>query len=133
MAGRIRNVGIVVAVAALVIGVAWFKESRRPDETTPVTSAPAANLPRLVDVGSTTCDACKRLAPVLDELRREYEGRVIVDFIDSYKHPSAKLLYDVRAIPTLILFNADDEEVWRQEGFVSKENLIARFAQVGVK
>ena len=133
MRRRILNVVIVLTVVGLVGGVAWFKESGRADLTAPATSAPGENLPRLVDVGSSKCDACKKLAPILEELRREYAGRVIVDFIDSYEHPSAKLLYGVRAIPTQILFDADDEEVWRHEGFISKEDLVARFAEVGVK
>jgi len=73
------------------------------------------------------------MAPILAELRKEYEGRVIVEFIDVWKNPAAAKPYDTRLIPTQILYDREGREVWRHEGFISKEDLIARFAEVGIE
>lgn len=49
--------------------------------------APPPPVPRLVDIGSATCIPCKMLAPILEELSREYAGRLQVDFYDVRKDP----------------------------------------------
>jgi thioredoxin 1 len=102
----------------------------------PTTSAPAtapARLPRVVDLGADKCKACKDLAPILVELRKEYEGRVNVEFIDVWKNPRAGEPYKYRVIPTQVFFSADGKEVWRHEGFLAKADFIAKFAELGVK
>ena len=91
-------------------------------------------LPRLVDLGADTCVPCKKLAPILEELRREYVGRLSVEFIDVWKDPPAKEPYKIRLIPTQILYDAEGRELWRHEGFISKEDLKALFKEkVGVE
>ncbi|MFH1749011.1 MAG: thioredoxin domain-containing protein [Planctomycetota bacterium] len=105
-------------------------------QATKSTTPPAADakLPRLVDLGATSCKACKALAPILDALREEYKGRLDVEFIDVWKNPSAKAPYKIRVIPTQILYDREGNEVWRHEGFISKEDLKKLFAEkVGVK
>lgn len=93
-----------------------------------------AKLPRLVDLGAHKCKQCIALAPILDALREEYKGRLSVEFIDVWKNPDAATPYRIRLIPTQILYTAEGKEVWRHEGFISKEDLKALFAEkVGVK
>ena len=97
-------------------------------------SAPAARLPRLLDLGADKCLACRKLAPILEALREEYQGRLVVEFCDVWKDPAPAKKYGIRLIPTQILFDRDGREVWRHEGFISKEELQALIAQkVGVK
>jgi len=104
------------------------------DSEGPATSVEAPKkLPRVVDLGADKCIPCKKMAPILVELRKEYEGRVVVDFIDVWKNPKAGEQYRIRVIPTQIFFDADGNEVWRHEGFLSKEQFIAKFAEMGVK
>lgn len=92
-----------------------------------------AKRPRLVDLGATGCKACKALAPILDALREEYKGRLDVEFIDVWKNRSAAQPYGIRVIPTQILYDRDGKELWRHEGFISKEDLQKLFAEkVGV-
>lgn len=155
--GSATNIFAILAVVALVAGAAWFKSQRTETPTEkmaqstqpvqvvtaevvtttaekPVQAAAAETLPRLVDLGADKCKACKTLAPILDALREEYQNRLRVDFIDVWKNPSAQRPYSIRLIPTQILFDKDGNEVWRHEGFISKEDLKAIFAEkVGVK
>jgi thioredoxin 1 len=101
---------------------------------TAATRPATAELPRLVDLGADKCKACKALAPILEELRKEYKGRLTVEFIDAWKNPDAGGLYGIRLIPTQILYDKTGREVWRHEGFISKKDLKALFAEkVGIK
>jgi thioredoxin 1 len=99
----------------------------------PTTTAAAKKLPGVVDLGADKCKACKELAPILVQLRKEYEGRVTVEFIDVWKNPKAGEPYKFRVIPTQIFFDAEGKEVWRHEGFLPKTDFIAKFAELGVK
>ncbi len=127
---KANNVVILVAVVLVVGGVAWFRTAR---EEVPATQPAAERLPRVLDLGADKCKACKELAPIIEELRKEYAGRVIVDFIDVWKDPKAGEPYKIRAIPTQIFFDADGREVWRHEGFLPKADFVAKFAELGVK
>ncbi len=92
-----------------------------------------AKLPNLVDLGRNTCIPCKMMAPILEELKKEYEGRVIVEVIDLREDREAARKYRIRVIPTQILFDANGNEVWRHEGYIPKEKLEAKLAEVVVK
>jgi thioredoxin 1 len=100
---------------------------------TPTTAASTAKLPRVVDLGADKCKACKELAPILEELKKEYAGRMTVEFIDVWKNPKAGDPYKIRVIPTQIFFDADGKEVGRHEGFLPKADFIAKFKELGVK
>lgn len=102
---------------------------------TPVTPVPAvpARLPRVVDLGRTTCIPCKMMAPILEQLKAEYAGRVTVDFIDISENTAAAQQYGIRSIPTQIFFDANGNEVSRHEGFFPKEEIVKIFQQMGVR
>jgi thioredoxin 1 len=89
-------------------------------------------LPLLVDLGKGTCIPCKKMKPILDELKVEYQGRAIVKIIDLRYEPQAAKKYGIRLIPTQIFFDAEGNEVYRHEGFMDKQAIKAKFAEVGV-
>ena len=91
-----------------------------------------ASLPRLVDLGSDRCQSCLAMVPVLEALTNEYEGRLEVLFIDVWKEPARGKPYEIRLIPTQIFYDSDGEEVFRHEGFFSKEDILAKWKEVGV-
>jgi thioredoxin 1 len=92
---------------------------------------PTAGIPRLVDVGADRCIPCKAMAPILEELRAEYAGRMQVDFIDVWKNPAAGDPYNVYGIPTQIFFDEHGRELARHHGFLSKEGILATWRRVG--
>jgi thioredoxin 1 len=97
------------------------------------TNAPAkAKLPRLLDLGAGKCIPCKMMAPILEDLKREYEGQMQVDFIDVWKDPSAGKAYGINLIPTQIFYGAGGKELFRHEGFFSKEDILAKWKKLGV-
>ena len=60
--------------------------------------------PVLVDFWAEWCGPCKQLSPVLDELAKEFEGKVTIAKVNIDENPEAPQKYGVRGIPTLILF-----------------------------
>jgi len=88
-------------------------------------------LPKLIDLGADKCIPCKMMKPILDELRSEYKGILDVVFIDVWKDPAPGKQYGIRVIPTQILFDANGKELFRHEGFFSKEDILAKWKELG--
>ena len=128
------KVAIVVAlVAAVAVVVAIKQTGPKPatDKAAPDQEA-AAGLPRLVDLGSTTCITCKMMAPILEDLKKEYDGRLQVDFIDVNENAEVGRQYGIKLIPTQIFFDASGQERFRHEGFFAKEDILAKWKELGI-
>lgn len=142
-----KNLAIVAAVIA-VAGIVFALKHNQSQSSEPsaaanaeavpasadaTTSAPApAALPRLVDLGADKCIPCKQMAPILAELKTAYAGQLEVEFIDVWKNPGAGEAYGVRIIPLQIFFDAEDNELFRHEGFYGKEDILAKWKELGV-
>jgi len=113
-------------------------EASKPSPTTPPaagqSSAATGNksLPALLDLGSSGCVPCQQMAPILEELAAEYKGRVDVKVIDVYEQQEVARRYGVRLIPTQIFFDAQGKEVFRHLGFFPKEEIVAKFKELGL-
>jgi thioredoxin 1 len=90
-------------------------------------------LPRLVDLGADKCIPCKMMAPILKELKEEYAGRLEVVFLDVWKNPELTDKYNLRLIPTQIFYDASGKELFRHEGFYSREDILAKYKQLGIE
>ena len=93
--------------------------------------APTQKLPHLVDLGADKCIPCKMMAPILEELRNEYKGKLQVEFIDVWEDRSAGDQYGIRVIPTQIFFDPSEKELFRHVGFISKEDILAKWKELG--
>jgi thioredoxin 1 len=90
-------------------------------------------LPRLVDLGADKCIPCKLMAPVLADLKTNYVGQLEVEFIDVWKNPDAAKPYKLKLIPTQILYDTQGKELFRHQGFFSKEDILAKWKELGVE
>jgi len=93
----------------------------------------AAKLPKLLDLGADKCIPCKMMAPILVELKKEYAGRLEVEFIDVWKNPDAGQRYGIQMIPTQIFYDAEGKERFRHVGFMGKEDILAKWKELGVE
>lgn len=79
--------------------------------------------PVLVDFFATWCGPCKAMSPILDEVAKKVQGKARVLKIDVDKNKQAAATYQVRGVPTLILFK-NGKQLWRQSGVVDANQLV---------
>ncbi|MBW7866113.1 MAG: thioredoxin family protein [Candidatus Hydrogenedentes bacterium] len=135
--------GIVLLLAAAVAATLYAKQGTAPE---PESSAPAVSaatdpakpddsepkLPLLLDLGATKCVPCKAMAPILEELKVEQAAHFRVVFVDVWKNPDDAKKHKINLIPTQIFFDADGKELFRHEGFFGKEDILAKWRELGV-
>lgn len=86
-----------------------------------------AKVPVLVDFFATWCGPCRMVAPTLDAIAQEMEGKACVFKVDIDQSPDIAARYRVSAVPTMILFK-DGEEAKRAMGAQPKESIMELFA-----
>ena len=145
------KIAIVVALAVTVAAAVTLKQNKgkAPAESNAVTvttgtNAPAENtgdlavavanakLPKLLDLGAGKCIPCKMMAPILEDLKKEYAGRMNVEFIDVWQNPDAGKQYGIEMIPTQIFYDAEGKELFRHTGFFAKEDILGKWKELGV-
>lgn len=138
-----QRVIIAVVVALGLIGALLWRTTQQAEEPGPSPAvvaaaevvahleAPAAPLPRLVELGSDKCASCKAMSPVLDELRAAHPTTLQVDFIDVFKHPEQAEAFKVQIIPSQAFLAPDGRELYRHTGFFAADAIRAKWAELG--
>lgn len=81
--------------------------------------------PTLVDFYADWCGPCKFMAPVLQEVKKELGEDVVIVKIDVDKNQALAAKFNVRSIPTLMLFKGG-KIIWREAGVMNKQQLIQK-------
>jgi thioredoxin 1 len=132
---------MLIAVLGLIIlaalfGTVWaqffstpgkaFASPAKPDQSS------VSGRVTMIDLGATACIPCKMMAPIIEELQKEYAGKADIIFIDVWKNPAQGKKYGIRAIPTQIFFDAEGREFYRHTGFMNKKQIIEILSRMGV-
>ena len=149
-----NNLTKVIIVLTLIVAVGIviaFKDQNPPPEpvapedsqlasspaessvSEPVQAEPVeiAALPKLIDLGAGTCIPCKMMAPILEQLKTDFKTDFEVVFIDIRENPEQGNEYEIKLIPTQIFFDATGKELFRHEGFYSREDILAKWKEFG--
>ncbi|GAA4370196.1 hypothetical protein GCM10023185_44520 [Hymenobacter saemangeumensis] len=79
-------------------------------------------MPVLVDFYATWCGPCKTMAPILEQVAAQHQGKLRIIKIDVDRNPAVAQQFKVQSIPTLLLFS-QGQPVWRQAGVVPAPQL----------
>jgi thioredoxin 2 len=82
------------------------------------------DVPVVVDFYADWCGPCKVMAPILDDVARDFQGRALVTKLDTDRNPTMAVRFAIRGIPTLIVFR-DGREFRREVGAVPRQRLEA--------
>jgi len=120
------KVAVPVLIALVVVGIYIFKKAEEnrlnalvqaeevredslPLEISSVDleKIKSYGVPFVIDFGSDSCIPCKEMAPVLETLHEEFQGKAIVQFVDVWKNQTAAIDFPISVIPTQVFYNAD--------------------------
>lgn len=142
---------LIVVVLIVVVGIVFaLKQKNKAPASEPLASVNSGtmtesshegsknieakvNPPRLVDLGAGKCIPCKMMKPILEELKKDYAGTLSVEFIDVWENPDEAPKYNIKLIPTQIFYDATGKELYRHEGFFSKEDILAKWKEFGIE
>lgn len=140
---QFRYLAIVLAIAIVAIGVVFVIKERQepPAELDPSAGDNALDRvlgqgkPVIADFGRDTCIPCKKMAPILEELAREYRGKAHILVLDLSEPVNQKLArrYRVTAIPTQVFFDSQGNQVDVHIGFMPKKEIVRKLEELGVR
>lgn len=120
---KTKKTTFIIHIVAVILMTLMFMSCGKADKGTP----------KLLDLGADKCIPCKEMAPILEELKKEYAGVLEVEFIDVWKpeNQQAAEKYGIKSIPTQIFFDPEGKELWRHAGFISREDILKKWKELG--
>lgn len=121
-------------ITCLLLLSATAAHAELPSATTAmVNQTLVSGKPTVIDLGARTCIPCKKMAPILEGLAKEYQGKANILFIDVREDGAAGERFKVRMIPTQLFFDAKGKEVKRHIGFMDKAAILKELKAAGLK
>ncbi|UFS70628.1 thioredoxin family protein [Geomonas sp. RF6] len=123
-----------LAAMAIILALAAQAHAELPSASAAaIQQALTSGKPVVIDLGARTCIPCKKMAPILEGLSKEYRGKANVLFIDVHADRAAAEQFRIQMIPTQIFFNAQGKEVKRHIGFLEKAEIVKYLQTAGLK
>jgi len=137
MKKHVKIISLGVLALIVLIGVFWSQFSQKPSEATFPESHVSGEIPvkgmvTMVDLGANECIPCKMMVPVMEKVKKKYQGKAAIVFIDVWKNKEPAKRFGIQAIPTQIFFDKEGKEVHRHEGFMGEADIDRVFNEMGV-
>jgi len=124
---------MAVVVCSLCGGTFLQPGCAKGEDEADLPQARTEGMVMMIDLGAKKCIPCKMMAPILEELKREYKGKASIVFFDVWEEPEQARKYGIRAIPTQIFFDKNGMEVYRHVGFMGKDAIVGQLEEMGVQ
>ncbi len=122
---------VIVVTFGAVVG-RHLRNDSEPD-CLDYSAAMGAEVPAMIEFGGGTCPPCKAMAPIIEELHAEYAGKLAVGYLDTRKNPDIARAHEIQTIPVQVFFDANGIELFRHVGVFSKEDILAKWKELGVE
>jgi thioredoxin 1 len=119
--------------AEIVRNEQWIKAQEALIADNPLNMALKSGKPVVADFGRGTCIPCKMMQPILEKLQKDFAGKAEILILDVGEYASLSRKHRVMMIPTQIFFDENGKEVYRHQGFMSEEDILAQLKKMGVE
>ena len=99
----------------------------------PNSEVPVKGMVTVVGICSERCVPCKMMEPLLQKLEAEYRGRFALVCLDKDKNKDLAARFNARVTPTMVFFDKDGREVYRHEGVMDKNDVLATLKKAGMQ
>lgn len=132
---RILQIAVPAVIVLLIAGIWLFKNNpfAKPAtvsgepltvETMDIEELTSRGLPAILDFGSESCGPCQQMAPDLETIHAEMEGKAIIRYTDVWANPAGTEELPIRVVPTQFFFNADGSPLEPSQTLQREYNLI---------
>lgn len=119
--------------AKIVRNEKWISAQAALTADNPLSKALKSANPVVADFGRGTCVPCKMMEPILKKLQNDYQDRAWILILDVGEYASLSRKYGIRMIPTQIFFDATGKEIYRHQGFMPEDDIVAQLKKMGVE
>lgn len=123
----------IISIILILGSIYYYKNIQSENSPKENVSTLPSSFPALMEFSSTSCPACIKQKPIIEELKSEYKDRINITQIDVYDNEKLSNDYKITLIPTLIFFDSFGNQKYCSEGFMTKEQIISKFNEIGVR
>lgn len=116
--------------SSIYVDESWIKKQALLARDHPVDKLRMSGKPSLVDFGSTGCGPCDLMTPILDKLKKKYQGKLNVLFVHVQEEQFLATRYGIRFVPVQVFFDKTGTEVFRHSGFFPEVEIEKKLAQL---
>ena len=127
------KIAVLAVLAAAVAGVCVVRFREAPERAPARPASQPSSLPQLLEFGADKCKMCKEMKPILDQLAADFAGQLHVQSVHIYEQGELAEKHKVNIIPTQIFLDAQGKELFRHNGFMSREDILAKWKELGVE
>jgi len=125
---KLIKISLILSLVILVPGLNCHAESH-----VDLNKLPVKGMITMIDLGAKKCVPCKMMAPIMEKMEKQYEGRAAIVFIDVWENKDQAAKYGVKVIPTQIFYDETGKETYRHVGFFSEKAIVGVLHSMGVK